>query len=189
VTMSPGVRKLALIVHLVVSVGWIGAVIAYLGLDVVAVASTDAQAVQASFIAMDITARWVILPLALATLATGLVMSLGSAWGLFRHYWVLISFALTLVATVVLIGHLADVRGMADAARQGSDTSHASTTHASGSVGPNAGRGDFLHAGGGLVVLLVVTVLNVYKPRGLTPYGWRKQVERAERSGREVISA
>ena len=34
---------------------------------------------------------------------------------------------------------------------------------------------------GGLLVLLVITVLNVYKPRGLTPYGWRKQEEsRAE---------
>jgi len=30
---------------------------------------------------------------------------------------------------------------------------------------------------GGVLVLLVITVLNVYKPRDLTPYGWRKQEE------------
>jgi hypothetical protein len=27
------------------------------------------------------------------------------------------------------------------------------------------------------VVLLVILVLNVYKPRGMTRYGWRKQDE------------
>jgi hypothetical protein len=37
--------------------------------------------------------------------------------------------------------------------------------------------GELLHAGAGLVVLLVIQVLNVYKPRGLTLYGWRKQQE------------
>ena len=35
--------------------------------------------------------------------------------------------------------------------------------------------GDLFHPGVGLLVLLVITVLNVYKPRGLTPYGWRKE--------------
>lgn len=34
-----------------------------------------------------------------------------------------------------------------------------------------------LHAALALVVLLVATVLAVYKPRGITPYGWRKQME------------
>lgn len=34
-----------------------------------------------------------------------------------------------------------------------------------------------LHSAGGLVVLLMVPVLNVYKPQGLTPYGWRKLQE------------
>ena len=42
--------------------------------------------------------------------------------------------------------------------------------------------GDLGHAVGGLVVLLVVTVLNVYKPQGLTPYGWRRQDESRTRS-------
>jgi hypothetical protein len=37
--------------------------------------------------------------------------------------------------------------------------------------------GDLLHPGIGLVLLLVIQVLNLYKPRGVTPYGWRKQQE------------
>jgi hypothetical protein len=30
-----------------------------------------------------------------------------------------------------------------------------------------------------LLVLVVATVLSVYKPRGVTPYGWRKHDQRA----------
>jgi hypothetical protein len=35
-----------------------------------------------------------------------------------------------------------------------------------------------LHAGGALLLLLVATTLAVYKPRGMTRYGQRKQHER-----------
>ncbi len=91
--------------------------------------------------------------------------ALGTKWGLFRHYWVLITLALTILATVVLLLHMPDVSSLADVAREadGADL---------GGLG-----GDLFHAGGGLLVLLVITVLNVYKPRGMTPYGQRKQHE------------
>jgi hypothetical protein len=32
-----------------------------------------------------------------------------------------------------------------------------------------------VHASGGLLVLLIPVVLSVYKPRGMTRYGWRRQ--------------
>jgi hypothetical protein len=164
-TMTPGLRKLALAVHLTSSVGFIGAALAYLGLGVSAVTSEDAQTVRAAWIAMELTGWYVIIPLALAALLTGLVMSLGTPWGLFRHYWVLITFVLTIFATVILLLHMPTVSSLADVAREAD--------------GVTLGRlgGDLLHAGGGLLVLLVITVLNVYKPRGMTPYGWRKQHE------------
>jgi hypothetical protein len=169
-TMTPGVRKLALTAHLTVSVGWIGAVIAYIAIDVAAMASGDAQTVRAAWIAMELTGWFVLVPLALASLLTGLVMSLGTSWGLFRHYWVLISFVLTTLSTVVLVSHMPDVSAVAAMVREGAEL------HGSG-------RSDLLHAGGGLVVLLVITVLNVYKPRGMTRYGWRKwQEQRARRA-------
>ena len=41
-----------------------------------------------------------------------------------------------------------------------------------------------LHAALALLVLLVATVLAVYKPQGMTPYGWRKQHERRALSER-----
>ncbi len=87
--MSPGVRKFVLTTHLTASVGWIGAVVAYLALGVSAVTTQEAQTVRAAWIAMEVTGWYAIVPLALAALLTGIVMSLGTPWGLFRHYWVL----------------------------------------------------------------------------------------------------
>src|SRR5437773_185901 len=161
--MSPAIRKFALIVHLTSSVGWIGAVIAYLALGVAAVASSDTQTVRAAWAAMDLTGWWVIVPLAIGALLTGLVMSLGTQWGLFRHYWVLISLGLTVLCTVVLVLHMPTVSAMASKAR----TTEGAELRALG--------GDLFHPGVGLLLLLAVTVLNVYKPSGLTPYVWRKQ--------------
>jgi hypothetical protein len=163
--MTPGIRKLALTAHLVASVGWIGAVVAYLALGVAAVAGRDAQTARAAWIAMEVVGWWAIVPLALAALLTGLVMALGTPWGLFRHYWVVITLALTILATVVLLLHMPTVSALADVARA-----------ADGAALAGLG-GDLPHAAGGLLVLLVIAGLNVYKPKGLTPYGWRRQHE------------
>lgn len=164
-TVTPGLRKFALTAHLTCSVGWIGAVVAYLALGVSAVTSQDAQTVRAAWIAMELTGWFVIVPLAVAALLTGLVMSLITPWGLFRHYWVLIALVLTVFATAILLLHMPTVSSLADLARaaDGADL---------GGLG-----GDLVHPGLGLVVLLVITGLNLYKPRGLTRYGWRKQQE------------
>ena len=163
--MTPGLRKFVLTVHLTSSVGWIGAVVAYLALGISAVTSRDAQTVRAAWIAMELTGWFVIVPLCLAALLTGLVMSLGTPWGLFRHYWVLITLVLTIFATLVLLLHMPTV------------TSLAAMVRAADSADLGGLGGDLFHAGGGLLVLLVITVLNVYKPRGMTRYGWRKQQE------------
>jgi hypothetical protein len=168
--MTPPVRKLALSAHLTFSVGWIGGVVAYLALGVSAVTSQDVQTVRAAWTAMELTGWYVIVPLAIASLLTGLVMAVGTKWGLFRHYWVLISFVLTVFATVVLLLHMPTVSSMADVAQA-----------AEGAKLDELG-GDLGHPGIGLVVLLVVQVLNLYKPPGMTRYGWRKQQEQRARS-------
>jgi hypothetical protein len=175
--LPPGLRKFVLTVHLTSSVGWIGAVVAYLALGVTSVTSQDASTVRAAWIAMELTGWLVIVPLALAALVTGVVISLGTPWGLFRHYWVLISLVLTIFATVVLVLHMPDVSALAKMARE------ADSAHLQG-LG-----GDLFHAGVGLLVLLAITVLNVYKPQGLTPYGWRKQQEQRAGLARRPSSA
>ncbi len=163
--LRPGLRKLVLTVHLTFSIGWIGAVVTYLVLGFSAVTSRDAQPIRAAWTAMELIGWYAIVPLALGSLFTGLVMSLGTPWGLFRHYWVLISFGLTVFSVVILLLHMPTVSSLAQVARE-ADV-----------AGLRGLGGDLLHPGIGLLVLLVITVLNVYKPRGLTPYGRRKQLE------------
>jgi hypothetical protein len=164
-TMPPGLRKFALAAHLTLSVGWIGAVAAYTALDVSATTGQNAQTLRAAYLGMELIARHVIVPLALASLLTGLVMALGTTWGLFRHYWVLISLLLTIVATVVLLVEMQTISYFADMAAD--PTTSGDELRALG--------GTLVHSVGGTVVLLVILVLNVYKPRGMTRYGWRKQ--------------
>ncbi|MGH3391483.1 MAG: hypothetical protein ACRDOO_21655 [Actinomadura sp.] len=162
-TMTPRIRRLVLTMHLIASLGWLGAAIAYVALDVTATTGQDVQLVRAAFLAMEVTVRFVIVPLALASLLTGIVQSLGSPWGLFRHYWVLVSLLLTLFATIVLLVETQTITALAREAASRAD--------------PRGLPGTLFHSIGGLVVLLTTTILNVYKPRGLTRYGWRRQHE------------
>lgn len=163
--MGPRWRRFALTLHLSVSVGWVGAVLAYLALDVTTATSQDATAIRSAYLAMDRITSYVIVPLALAALATGVWLAAGTKWGLFRHYWVMFSLVLTALAVIVL---LVEAMTISELAKQAADPT----------VPDEAIRGlpsTLPHSVGGLVVLMVVMVLNVYKPRGLTRYGWRKQ--------------
>ena len=170
-------RKLALVVHLSVSVGWIGAVVAYITLGISARSSEDVQTLVAAWIAMERTGWYAIVPLAGASLLTGLVMALGTKWGLFRHYWVLFSLVLTILATVVLLLHMPDVSALVGLAQESSGRPEAMSKHVSAQLK----GGDLLHPILGLVVLLVIQTLNVYKPRGMTRHGQRK-LEEEQRS-------
>ncbi|MEH1058032.1 DUF2269 domain-containing protein [Micromonospora sp. CPCC 206171] len=166
-TLPPAARRAALTVHVTTSVGWLGAVAVFLVLAVAALRSTDPAVIRAGYVAMDLTARLVIVPLALAALTSGLVSSLGTAWGLLRHWWVLIKFGLIVVATAVLLLQLGSIGALADAAL-GSPLA--------GGRWWEARMSPVVHAAGGLLVLLTTTVLGIYKPRGVTRYGRRRQV-------------
>ena len=167
--MPPLLRKAALAVHVIVSLGWIGAAGAYLVLGVAAQVSEQAATVRASWIGMELIGWLVIVPLGCLALTTGIVMSLGTPWGLVRHYWVLIALLLTALALGVLLLHMPSVTVAATVARSGDD----STVLVLG--------GDILHPVLGLVVLVVVAVLNVYKPRGLTGLGDRRRAASRKR--------
>jgi hypothetical protein len=152
--------------HVTTSVGWLGAVAAFLALAVTGLVSPDIQKARAACVAMELTTWPVIVPLSVASLLTGLVSSLGTPWGLFRHYWVLAKLFLNLAATLLLLVHTQPIGRVARAA--------AETTFSGGDVRNLRVQlvGDAIAA---LLVLLVSTALAVYKPRGMTRYGWRKQ--------------
>ena len=162
--MGPRLRRLALTAHVASSVGWLGAVVAYLALAIAGLTQDGVQDARASYQSMDLVGWFVIVPLCSAALVTGLVQSLGTEWGLFRHYWIVAKLALTVVVTIVLLLHLPTVTRMAQSAAEMASS-----------------RDDFgptriqlaVHAVGGLLVLLTTTALSIYKPWGRTPHGRR----------------
>ncbi len=167
--MSPPLRKFALLIHVITSVGWFGAVAAFLALALAGLISPDVQQVQSAYLAMGLITSAVIVPLSLASLLTGLVSSFGTEWGLFRYYWVLLKLILTVVSTFILLVHTQPISLLALAAAKG--TVFSSDLHGL--------QIQMLYASGAaLLVLVVLTALSVYKPKGLTPYGWRKQQAR-----------
>jgi hypothetical protein len=162
-TMPPRVRKWALTAHITFSVGWVGAVAGFLALSIAGVTSQNPEVVRAAYVGMNLIGWFIIVPCSLAALLSGIVQSLGTEWGLFRHYWLLVKFVFTIVATLLLLLH--QFTAVAGAARRVSET-------APGTL-PDAGRfgiqlvGD---AGLGLMVLLVITTLSVLKPWGRIRY-------------------
>jgi hypothetical protein len=165
--MTPGVRNFALTAHVVSSVGWLGAIVAFLALAVAGITSDDGQLVRAVYLASEPLTWFVIVPLAFASLLTGLVQALGTKWGLFRHYWVLFKLFINVFATVVLLMYTRTVGSLADVAADSSTD-----------LGELRGPTFVLHSGAALLFLLTATVLAVYKPRGMTRYGRRKQLRR-----------
>jgi hypothetical protein len=167
--MSAALRKFILTVHITCSVGWIGAVITYLVLVIAAITRQDFQILRAAWLAMALIGWFGIVPLSLTATLTGLIIALGTKWGLFRHYWVLLSLVMTIFATLILLQHMPSVTFFANIAAQGNNADMSRLRAGLDS--------ELFHAGVGLVLLFVIQVLNVYKPRGMTPYGWRKQHE------------
>lgn len=162
-TLSPRARKTVLTVHVSSSVGWFGAVLVFVVLSVVGIRSDEEQTVRAVYIAMDALGWSALVPLALVSFASGVVQSLGTPWGLLRHYWVVFKLGITVVATVVLLLYMRTLDSLAVIAGEAG----ASGLHGLRSPSP------LVHAVAAAVLLVVATVLSVFKPRGLTPWGWR----------------
>lgn len=158
--LSPALRKLILTAHIIFAVGWLGAVAAFLALAIVGLNSESVQEVRTAYMAMDLITRSVIVPLSFAPLVTGPVLSLGTPWGLFKHYWIIVKLLITLLSTAILQIHLQPITTLADKA-------------AEGLIGADLGQLQMqmvAAAAAALVALIVATVLAVYKPRGETRF-------------------
>lgn len=97
-----------LAVHLTCSCGWIGVVLGYLALGIASTVTEQSSTITSSWVAWSC---WVVRagPVGVGVLNYGHVAGVATRWGLFRQYWVLFAFAMTLLATVVLILHLPSV--------------------------------------------------------------------------------
>ena len=166
-------RKFALTAHVACSVGWLGAVAAFVAVAVAALLSRDAQTVRGGYLAMEVIGWYALVPLCLASLATGLLQALGTRWGLFRHYWVIVKLGITVLATFILLLYTQTLASLAAAAR-------ASAAAGTG-VESLRSASPVLHGAVALLLLGTATSLAIYKPPGMTRHG-RKRQQRPERT-------
>jgi hypothetical protein len=170
--MKPGLRKLALTAHVTVSVGWLGAAAGVLALGVTGLIAEEARTATAAYLGTEVIWRWVIVPLSLLALATGIIQALATPWGLLRHHWVLTKLVLTSSAVILLVLHTNSLLPeLVAAATDVSPGVHSPAGH-HGAMPPGVHL--VVAAGGTLLLLLVTTTLSVYKPWGRTRYGRRK---------------
>jgi hypothetical protein len=166
VTMAPGMRKVALVAHVGCSVGWLGAIVTSLIVGAAGLSSSDGQVVRAAYLILEVVGWYALIPLSLASLLTGLIQSLGTTWGLLRHYWVIAKLLMNLVATGVLLLYMQTLTYLANLARAAVSAADLDRLRDPSPVA---------HAGAAVTLLLVALVLSIYKPRGLTAYGQRRQ--------------
>lgn len=157
--MTSSLRKIALTVHVTSSVGLLGSIAVFLALAITCVSSEDVQMIRSALLAMELSSRFIIIPLALASIFSGVLQSLGTTWRLFRHYWVLAKLLLTVFATVIL---LIKMKLIGYAAMLASETTLPLEELRA------VGNELVSHATSGLFVLLIPVLLSIYKPRGLT---------------------
>lgn len=165
----PRLRKLLLTIHVTASVGWVGAIVAYLVLNVVALNSADMTQVRGAYLLMDPVLRYAIAPMAVTSLITGVVISLVTKWGLLRHHWVVASLVLTSLAVGLLFVHMS------------TEVAELTLRAADPALDPRTERADLPNTIGGLILVSIPLVLNIYKPRGLTRRGRRIQGDSSSR--------
>ncbi|MCA1584917.1 MAG: DUF2269 domain-containing protein [Acidobacteria bacterium] len=168
-TFAAGLRRFTVTTHVTSSVGWLGAVLVFLALAAIGLSSEDERTVRGAYLVMAPAAWFVLVPLAHASLFSGIALSLGTPWGLLRHYWVAIKLVITVFATVILMVYMATFRQMARAAADPVVE-----------LGLVQNPSPLVHAILALILLIAATVLAVYKPFGLTPYGARLQSQRRD---------
>lgn len=164
--MSRGSRNLLLTIHVTSSVGFVGAVAAFLTLAIAGAYQQDQEVVRGAYIAMGVITSFVILPLCFGALLTGIIQSLTTPWGLVRHYWVVVKLMLTGFSAAVLLLHTQPIAMMVAVAQ-------------AGTLGPEDYHGQrvqlIVASAGAVLIGLGATILSIYKPAGLTRYGWRKK--------------
>ncbi len=148
------VRRGLLVPHVAVSVSRLGLTVGLLALGITAFTTSDPATVGAATRALKIFGDWLVVPVALLALVTGLVLALGTPWGLARHRWVWTKFWLTLITTGLSISSL----------RPGIDAAAAD-----GAVDINLVIAPSVATG----TCLFITAISILKPWGLTRRGRR----------------
>lgn len=166
--LSPALRKFWLTLHVGFSVSWLGMSAAMTGLSLIGLLTNDAALRQATYAIMHLFDLTLIIPLVLLSLITGLMVSLGTPWGLFHYWWVVVKLLISLgIVGFAAVQENFWVRGLAEqTARQPASNVH---TVALALV---------ICMVSFFVALWIATILSIYKPWGRTAWGERQHAQR-----------
>jgi hypothetical protein len=155
--MTPRLSKFVFTSHITFSIGWLGAVAVFLALAITGLTSQNFQLARSAYLAMELSGWYIIVPFCFASLFTGIVQALGTKWGLFRYYWIVVKLFLTITVTILLLLHMQPISYLAGIA---ADTSIASIKDSRLQIQLVA------DAGAAIIILLITTTISVYKPWG-----------------------
>lgn len=127
-TLPSRLNKFIFTSHITFSVGWLGAVAVFLSLSITGLASQNNQLVRSAYLAMEISSWFVIVPFGIISLITGVIHAIGTKWGLFKHYWIVVKFFLTVAATILLLLHLQPIKYLAGIAENASFSTEEETS-------------------------------------------------------------
>jgi hypothetical protein len=173
--MTPLIRKFMLTLHVAFSVGWLGAVTGVLTLGIAGLTGKDDQTIHSVYLGTELIWRFVILPLSFAALLTGLIQALGTTWGLFRYYWVLVKFLLTIGSIIVLLMHTNTL--LLEVSQLSGMTTKKLPSTRDEIVSMPTQIHLIVACSATILVLFIVITLSIFKPWGKTRYGQRKPNE------------
>ncbi len=99
--LTPTAYKLLLVLHIVVSVGWLGVNVGNLTLAITGVTTDDPGTQHAALSAMYLVGGTLLIPVSLLALVTGVLLGVYTKWGLVKYRWVLVKLTLTVIAVVL----------------------------------------------------------------------------------------
>lgn len=118
--LTPARHKLLLLLHIVVSIGWLGLNVGNLTLAITGLTTDDPGTQHAALGAMYLIGGPLLIPVSLLTLGSGVLLGRYTKWGLIRYRWVLVKLVLTVIAVVLI--PLSLLPGLADLSRLMADT-------------------------------------------------------------------
>jgi uncharacterized membrane protein len=165
--LSPRSRKAVLLLHVVSAVGWLGLHLGNVTFAVTGLVTDDPVTQRTAFRAVDLLGGMLLIPISLVAFSTGVLLALGTRWGLVRYWWVMTKFVLTLIPVILIpLSLLPGYRELAGLVNE----APADQVVDVGTLGPS------------LVVAAIVSTsmyltsvtLSVFKPWGRTKWGKRR---------------
>jgi hypothetical protein len=170
-------RKLVLTLHVITSVGWLGAAMAMTILLVAGLVTHNPALRHSAFAFMHVYDLAIMIPLGYLALVTGVLLSVGTNWGLLRHWWIVTKLVLTVA--VLLFAGVFTSGWVLEAVARTAENPMADLGVLAVQLIANVATFN--------VVFWTNATISVFKPWGLTPRGQHKLAQQA--AAKQVAAA